>query len=247
MSFTLGIYDVFTYAIPGASYLALISYVLTRLHWLDATKVLHSNTTALIIGAVLASYLVGHISWGLGRATIHAMRIWQKDMAYAREEFVRRVPAAKDRSFVHANRSTLVAAIEINEMEPSLEIARLRATAIMLSNVAPAFMLAVVVSIVEAITGNSPAFTALSAVVLFLAAAGSLWNSARLSYWADLKTLELAFWIPKIDEAFIIDHPKGSPRRVPRQPKLHSQHQKRERQHDQALFGRPGRAKRGAS
>lgn len=226
MSFTLGVYDLFTYAIPGATYLTLISYVITRLHWLNVTNMLHANTTVVVIGAALASYLVGHVSYDLGRAASRIPRGWRKDMTYARKVFMQRVPSARDRPFLQGDRGALQAAVEARGMESSLEIVRLRAVGLMLRNVAPAFALGAIIAAAEAITGDSPIFATIGSVLLLLAAASSLWNSARLSHWADMKTLDLAFWIPDIDKAFTTDHPYGPPRRGPREPRSPSRRRK---------------------
>ena len=68
MSITLGVYDVFGYAAPGSLYLALLAYVGSRLGWFDPMQLLRANTALTVIGAALASYLLGHMTYVLGLA-----------------------------------------------------------------------------------------------------------------------------------------------------------------------------------
>jgi hypothetical protein len=203
MSITLSVYDIFAYAVPGATYLTLVTYIFTRLKWIDLQGLLHGNTTLLVIGLALACYLSGYITYPAGRALSHAIGAWRKDVNYAREEFARRVPAAKDRPFLQADRGTLRAAIEVHGTDTAIEMARLTAIGIMLRNVAPALALGAITALVEAIHGASPVFAVSCFAILALAAAGSLWQAGRMTHWADMKTLELAFWIPGIDNELV--------------------------------------------
>jgi hypothetical protein len=210
MSITLSVYDIFAYATPGATYLTLLTYIFARLKWIDPQRLLDANTTLLVIGLALACYLSGYITYPVGRALSRVIPAWRKDMDDARKMFVRRVPAAKERPFLQADRSTLQAAIEVHGIDTALEMTRLRAIGLMLRNVAPALALGAITSLVEAIRGDSVAFATSFFVILALAAAGSLWQAGRLTHWADMKTLELAFWIPGIDNSLFPQPNKSS-------------------------------------
>lgn len=164
MSITLGVFDIFTYAIPGSVYLALMVYLGSRFHWLEPARLLSTNTVLVVTVAALICYLIGHITYSIGRFLAYPLRIWTKETSDAREEFVSRVPAARGRSFVEADRAVLLAAVEVHYEGAALEILRLRAIGLMLRNC-------------------------------------SLWQAGRLTHWANLKTLELAFWVPGIDDA----------------------------------------------
>ena len=203
MSITLGVFDVFTYTIPGSLYLALLAYISTRFRWVNIAGIWHDNTTLALIVATLGSYLIGHITYNIGRALARSVRVGQKNIADARIEFLKRVPAAKDRPFLQAHRSILQAAVEVRQLDAALEIIRLRAVGLMLRNSAAAFALGSIVALVEIVASNNSAFAASCCIVLLLAAGGSEWNSARLSHWADMKTLEVAFWIPGIDQELL--------------------------------------------
>jgi len=67
MSFTLSIFDLFAYTIPGSLYLAVLAYVSDRLGWVALGSTQKLNTTVLLVGAALASYLLGHITYRLGQ------------------------------------------------------------------------------------------------------------------------------------------------------------------------------------
>ena len=126
---------------------------------------------------------------------------WRRGIADARREFVERVPAAMDRPFLTAHSAVLRAAIELHEINAASEIARLQAIGLMLRNSAPPLVLGAVAAVVDAATNTQPALSICCAVILPVAAAGCLYQSARMSYWSYVKTLELAFWIPGIDDS----------------------------------------------
>jgi hypothetical protein len=58
MNFTLNIFDLFAYTIPGSLYLVVLLYISDRLDWLDLRGAENLNTAVLLIGAALASYLL---------------------------------------------------------------------------------------------------------------------------------------------------------------------------------------------
>lgn len=200
MSITLGVFDIFTYAIPGSLYLALLVYVSARLHWIDPARVLDANTTLVLIAGAVGCYLIGHLTFSLGRPMSRGLRVWRKDIEDARKEFAARTPAAEGRPFLNSDRSILQAAVEVRQQGAAIEIIRLRAVGLMLRSSAPAFALGCLVSISEIVASTDPGFAVFCSVLLLLAAIGSLWHSARLTHWANMKTLDLAFWIPGIDE-----------------------------------------------
>ena len=92
-------------------------------------------------------------------------------------------------------------AIELHEINAASEIARLQAIGLMLRNSAPPLVLGAVAAVVDAATNTQPALSICCAVILPVAAAGCLYQSARMSYWSYVKTLELAFWVPGIDDS----------------------------------------------
>ena len=197
MNITLGVYDVFTYTTPGSLYLALLVYIADLLGWIDPLRVLQWNTTLILIGAGILSYLLGHITYGLGYLL---SRIYghDKNMDDARREFIERVPAAAGRSF-KSQPLCSASSREVYGMGAAAEIGRLRAVGLMLRNSAPVFVLGAIVEIGDTATGSHPTVAGCTVVILLLAALGCLSQSVILSHWANMKTLELAYWIPDID------------------------------------------------
>jgi hypothetical protein len=95
MNLALSIFDVFTYAIPGSIYLAVLIYISNRLDWIrvEAANDLKHNYT--VLGAVLASYLLGHITYQLGRAVEHMLPIWKQGLPDPKRVFLTDVPKSK--------------------------------------------------------------------------------------------------------------------------------------------------------
>ena len=181
MTFAVGIFDLFTYTIPGALYLGVLSYVAFRLHWVDPAAAGRLPIVVLVVIMVLVSYLLGYLAYPVGA-------------------LLNRVPAARGRAFVRADPSLLLGALQLRDKDVAAEITRLRATGLMLRNSAPALVLGFATALVEIFASGHPA-PATAAGALFAAGAVALVvQGRRLGYWASLKTLELAFWLPDVDE-----------------------------------------------
>ncbi len=200
MAITVGIFDLFTYSVPGSLYLALLTYLATRLGMVDPAALNGVNGLLLVGGAVLLSYLLGYIAYPLG--SLLERVVPNPRPRNPRAEFVRRTPAARDRAFVQADSHLLVAGLELHDLAVATEANRLRASGLMLRNSAAPLLVAAVLAVVEAFAGGHPVLAATSAV-LFAAVSVLLVSQARkLSRWATIKTLELTFWLPDVDEKF---------------------------------------------
>jgi hypothetical protein len=199
MNITLGVYDLFAYAVPGSLYLALVTYVAERLAWINLLGILQVNTAIVIISAGILSYLVGHITYRLGYLLSRAYGR-DKNMDDARREFVERVPSADGRPFLQMDRSIMQAAAELHESGAAVEIGRLRAIGLMLRNSAPVFILAAVVELGDLASGSHPIAAVCCIVIFPLAAVGCLSQSAVIRHWANMKTFELAYCVPGIDD-----------------------------------------------
>jgi uncharacterized membrane protein len=200
MSIALGVYDFFTYTVPGSLYLALATYIASRLAWIDPLRIAQANTTLVILVAFILSYLLGHVTYEFGYLL---SRVYGRDKSRndAVLEFIERVPTAKGRPFLGADRSVLQAAVELHEIGAAMEIGRLRSVGLMLRNTAPVFALGAIVEIADALTGAHPVVAVCCIVIFLLVAVGCLSQSAILRHWANMKTLELAYWIPDIDHS----------------------------------------------
>lgn len=203
MTFTVGVFDLFVYTIPGSLYLAFFSYLVARLHLIDIGVAGRIPVLLLVIAVVVLSYLLGYIAYPLGHATNRIVP--ERAKRRPREEFLRRNPAARGCAYVWADLFVLLAAVELHDKDVAAETARFRASGLMLRNSALPVMLACLAAIVELIFGSKPALTA-GCVALFAIGFFSLIIQGRqLSHWANLKTLELCFWLPNIDEKFRVD------------------------------------------
>ena len=209
MTFVVGIFDLFAYTIPGSLYLAFFGYLATRLHWMDPGVVGRAPVLLLVIVIVVASYLLGYLAYPLGEVAKRVLP--QRRIRRPREEFLNRNPAARSRDYVHADPFLLLSAVELHNREVAAEATRLRATGLMLRNSAPPLLLGSGAAIVELVLGRNPVFMAGSALLLAAGFCSLIVQSRRLGHWASLKTLELCFWLPDIDE-------KCRPAERPRDP-----------------------------
>ncbi|GAB3481324.1 hypothetical protein [Amycolatopsis cihanbeyliensis] len=198
MTFAIGIFDLFTYTIPGSLSLGFLSYLAVRLHWIDPHVVGQTPVVLLVIVLILASYLLGYAVYPLGAAANRLVP--RRRTRRPREEFVRRNPAARDRDFVRADSFLLLSALQMHEKDMASEVVRLRAAGLMLRNSAGALVPAFLAAIVELVLGPKPALAAGCAVLFAAGFVALIVQGRRLGHWANLKTLELAHWLPDIDE-----------------------------------------------
>ncbi|MGH3794988.1 MAG: hypothetical protein ACRDSP_08870 [Pseudonocardiaceae bacterium] len=198
MTIAVGIFDLFTYTIPGSLYLAFFGYLAVRLHWINPGVVDTTPVLLLVIVIVVASYLLGYLAYPLGAAANRLVP--RRRERRPREEFLGRVPAARDRDYLRADPFLLVSALELHDKDVASEVTRLRAVGLMLRNCAPPLVLGFIAATVELILGQDPVLVT-GCAALFAAGFFSLIaQGRRLGHWASLKTLELCFWLPDIDE-----------------------------------------------
>ena len=197
MNIVVGVFDIFTYAIAGGLYLALAGYVADRLGLVDLAVLGNANGVLILIGAIVLSYLCGILGYPLG-ATMN--KLIPGNRGHARAEFLRRNPAARDRAFVHADSFLLLSAIQVYDMEAATEVNRLRASGLMGRNSGPALALAALTALVEVFTSGHPVLALLCVAVFAPASVLLVLQGRKLSYMAGMKTLELCFWLPDIDD-----------------------------------------------
>jgi hypothetical protein len=197
VNIVVGVFDLFTYTIAGGLYLVLTGYVAARADLIDPVALSRANGVLLLIGVVVLSYLLGLLAYPLG-AMLN--RVVPQRQRSSRDEFRRRNPAARDRDFVRADGFLLLAAIQLHALDVATEVNRLRAGGLMARNAAPALALAAVTAIVEAFTSGRPVVAVTCAVVFAGGSLGLILQGRKLAYMASMKTLELCFWLPDIDE-----------------------------------------------
>jgi hypothetical protein len=211
MSISLGLFDLFTYIVPGSLYLALVAYVADRLGWIGVGQFKDVPSLVLFGGIVIASYLLGFVAEPLAEQLDRRMRFWKaRYQEDAREVFEASVPGAVHRAYVKADLYLLLAAAETSQKEVALEISRLRATGLMLRNCSVPFLGACIVSIAEAIAGTHLAAAVLCAVFFVAAVLSCLRQGKRLRGWANTKTLQICYWIPGIDDAVLGQARRGT-------------------------------------
>jgi hypothetical protein len=197
VNIVVGVFDLFTYAIAGGLYVVLVGYLADRVGLVDLTALSSVNGVLLVVGAVVLSYLSGILGYPLG-ATMN--KLLPSRARHARTEFLRRNPAARDRAFVRADSFLLLSAIQMYDMNAATEVNRLRASGLMARNSGPALALASLTALVEVFTGGHPVLAVLCAVVFGGASVLLVLQGRKLSYMASMKTLELCFWLPDVDD-----------------------------------------------
>ena len=195
MAFVLGLLDLLAYAIPGTLYLSVFVYVSHRAGWIDAPSLLQIPSLLLLIAVAVAAFLAGQAAYGLGRLTERINPFGSDDLPQdAKEEFLRRNPAAASRRFLQVDPFTLLAALEADDNEAAAEVSRLRATGLMLGRSVPPLVLGVGTALVEMFTGGLPLFAGVTGLALALVAVGCLYQAATFGRWAIVRTYELSFW-----------------------------------------------------
>lgn len=200
MSLSLGVWDVFAYAVPGSLYLTFAAFIAARLGWVAIGPVLHTPTLLLAGGIAVSSYVLGLVTYPLG-AVADRWLPGASRAAQARAEFAERTPAARDRAFLQADMALLRAAVEIHDKDSSLEISRLGAVRIMIRNCSVPLAAASIACACTAIAGGNRILSVTSSLTMAAAAAAAIWQTRRFRHWWYMKTLETCYWIPAIDQA----------------------------------------------
>ncbi|MFC3452800.1 hypothetical protein [Amycolatopsis speibonae] len=209
MNFVIGVFDLFAYTIPGALYVAFFGYLGTKLHILTVASVAGVPTVVLVVVIVVLSFLLGYLAYPAGDA-LERIVPRRRDRNPV-EVFLKRSPAAKDRAFLKENPHLLLGALQLHDKEVAVDITRLRASGLMVRNCAPPLLFGAVAAIVEIFAGKHPFIAAGFAVLLLFASLTLVSQGRKLSLWAGMKTLELCFWIPEIDEKLAADEAAPEP------------------------------------
>jgi hypothetical protein len=194
----IGIWELFAYAVPGSLYLALLLYVLDRSGAADVGALLSGNAPLTTVGAILASYLLGHLTYFPRRFLDQRVARWLAVRPGAREEFTRRVPAAAGSRYLELDVFVLQRGIELVSTESANEISRLRASGVALRNAGFALLLAAVAAAVELAAGDHRLAAAFGLVGFPLAALSAFRAGYIQSHWAALRTYEYCFWMPDL-------------------------------------------------
>lgn len=198
VNLAIGIFDLFAYSVPGSLYLSLLGYLAFRLNVAEPAAVFGVPGVLLLIGVVLLSYLLGYLAYPLGAAANRLVpRRRHRD---PRAEFLGRTPAAKGRDYVRADPFLLLGALQLHDQDAAADALRLRATGLMLRNSAFPLLMAAVAAVVEAFAGPKPLIAVCCAVLFAVTSVALITQGRKLGHWATMKTLELCFWLPDVDE-----------------------------------------------
>lgn len=198
MNISLSIYDVFATAVPGSLYLAVTIYLGVRFGWIEWADLAGLDTTFALVGAILASYVLGQVAGSACRRVIERVPLGRRPTGAVRADFRRRNPALASRPFVDADVHTLLAGIRQVSPEAATEVDRSRAVGIMLRSASPAFLIGAAIAFVEAVALPALAAAAAGAGLLVLAGL-SLYEGHVRARWAQMHTFECAAWLPDAD------------------------------------------------
>jgi hypothetical protein len=176
----LGIYDVFSYAIPGILYLFTINegLQLLRLPFVDISQL---NSSSHLVLLALLSFLVGHLF------DFVSHHVWYRRF-YPRESQERAYSYFKAHSglepdFDPAQWAVLLSVIRHDNMEICNTIDKNKATSIMLRNVSFAsFLLAIVFAFSAFVSGFSLVYL-LGAIATLVGSFVSLRRSDNFNLW----------------------------------------------------------------
>ncbi|WP_199737179.1 MULTISPECIES: hypothetical protein [Micromonospora] len=200
MTFSVGIFDLFTYLTPGSLYLTLAGRLAVRLDVVQLGRVQRLPGVLLVAGFALFSYVLGGATYGLGRIVDLALPFWRWARFDARRVFEARLPAAAGSPMLDAPNGVLLAAAELHNREVTAEVTRMRAIGLMLRNVTVPLLVGAALAGVEVARGHGGAAMVTAALALAATAAGAAWRSVVLRFWAERRTLELCFFVPGLED-----------------------------------------------
>jgi hypothetical protein len=162
----------------------------------DATSL---STTILLVGATLASYLLGHLTYQLGRFVERALPGSGRTISDGRRGFLANAPGPQSESLAERDPYFLFNAALIRAKEAALEVSRFRAGALMLRNSAPALILAVIISLIEVVAGEDRLLAGCSAALFLAGAVSALRHCREQATWAVETTYQIAYWMAEAE------------------------------------------------
>ncbi|MFD9893138.1 hypothetical protein ACFWY9_27655 [Amycolatopsis sp. NPDC059027] len=198
MTFAVGIFDLFLYAVPGACQLAFLVYLGARLHVVDVARLSSLPAVLLLVAVVVVSYVLGHLVNALW-AVVSRVLPMRSGRQTAKESFLARNPQVRERAYIHADPALLRQGVAVQDKEAAAQIDRLMSQGLMVRNLTLPLSFGFVAAVVELIAGGHRILAACCAVLLAAAVAGAYREGRKLVRWADLRTWETCFWMPELD------------------------------------------------
>ncbi|GAA4530654.1 hypothetical protein [Amycolatopsis samaneae] len=208
MTFAVGIFDLFLYAVPGACQLAFLVYLGARLHALDVARLTSLPAVLLVVVVVVVSYVLGHLTSALWAVVSRVLPL-RGGREAARQSFLARNPQARERAYVHADTALLRLGVAVQDKEAAAQIDRVMSQGLMVRNLTLPLAFGFVAAVVELIAGGHRILAACCAVLLAASVAGAYREGRKLLRWADLRTWETCFWLPDIETALAAEDDAG--------------------------------------
>ncbi|MFG1646684.1 hypothetical protein ACGFMK_40960 [Amycolatopsis sp. NPDC049252] len=200
MSFAIGIYDLFTYALPGALQLSFLVYVLVRLKLVEFSALTSLPSVVLVVAVVVVSFVLGHICNPISLQLERLIPGRRRNFGDAQRNLGEDVPAARGRAFLKADQRILRSAIELHDRDAAAEIGRFQATGLMLRNLVLPFTSGLLAAIVEVCTGPRRLLAVYCVVLFVVGVLAAVREGRKQTHWERMRTLEVAFWVPNIDD-----------------------------------------------
>lgn len=146
MAIAFGIYDFFSYTIPGALYILVINRILPffKLPSLDLKEMINIQSALLWI---IASYVVGHLMDSFAIRLYYAVNKFNAETT-AMKEF-REKHKGLEIDFTINDRQTLFSVVRHNNLDLALYIDNFKAISIMLNNISLALLLLSIEQLIE--------------------------------------------------------------------------------------------------
>jgi hypothetical protein len=180
VSITLGIYDIFSYAIPGILYLFTLNegLRLLRLPFVDISQ-LNNNSHLVLLG--LLSYLVGHLFDFVSHSVWYRRFYPGRSAERAYSSF--KAYSGLKPDFDPHQWSILLSVIRHDNMEVCNTIEKSKATSIMLRNVSFALFLLTIVFAVSAFVSGFSLVYFLGAIATLVSSIVSLRRGDGFNQW----------------------------------------------------------------
>lgn len=217
MSIMLGIYDVFSYAIPGLLYLFAFNEGLKLLNSpsVDITQL--DNVTPLFLIGVL-SYLIGHLFDHISHYIWYRRFYPGKSAERAYSSFVNYSDLESD--FHPRQWPMLLSVIRHNNMEVCNTIDKSKATSIMLRNVSFALFLLTIIFLVSAFSSGFLAGFLITAIGMLIGSIVALRRSDNFNQWFYLLIYQQsAVYGSNLQEVINSNKPSTSKREQPENKK----------------------------
>jgi len=181
MSFTFGLYDFFSYTVPGVLYILVADRLLSFFHLphLDVNQFTANFSSALIW--VVAAFVVGHLMDSISIRWYYRL-IGFKAETKAMHDFKDKYKRLEIDFTIH-DRQSLFSVVRHNNLDLALYIDNFKAMSFMLNNISLGLFLLVLEQVTEMIVGGFTVFGLVAAALAAVFSAVALNRSAMFNEW----------------------------------------------------------------